>query len=197
MDRKKYLDADEVRRLRTVTEAQAITDTQHGRVAGPLAWIVVDLALSTGLRVSELAAIRVADIDLKREILTVTRRKKRQAKPESLNIGSDLATHLRAYLDWRKTADRQGDTLLIGKRGALSPEGIAAVWEKAVARAGLPAEYTAHSARHTCATHLLARTHDLRQVQKQLGHSSPTVTANMYADVSDERMKAGVEGLYG
>ena len=33
-------------------------------------------------------------------------------------------------------------------------------------------------------------------VQKQLGHHSPTITANMYADISFEDMRAGVDGLY-
>jgi site-specific recombinase XerC len=46
------------------------------------------------------------------------------------------------------------------------------------------------------AVHLLRKTRNLRQVQKQLGHASPATTANMYADVPFEDMQAGVEGLY-
>ncbi len=46
------------------------------------------------------------------------------------------------------------------------------------------------------AVHLLKETKNLRQVQKQLGHSSPTTTANMYADVSFSDMGAGVDRLY-
>ena len=62
--------------------------------------------------------------------------------------------------------------------------------------AGLPKELSIHSARHTIAVHLLKKTCNLRQVQKQLGHSSPTTTANLYADISFTDMQAGVTGLY-
>ncbi|MHC4708792.1 MAG: tyrosine-type recombinase/integrase [Planctomycetota bacterium] len=53
-----------------------------------------------------------------------------------------------------------------------------------------------HCARHTIVVHLLRKTKNLRQVQKQLGHTSPVVTANMYADVSSADMQAGLEELY-
>jgi len=70
------------------------------------------------------------------------------------------------------------------------------VWKTAVKRAGLPKELSIHSARHTLAVHLLRKTGNLRQVQKQLGHASPATTANLYADVSFEDMQAGVTGVY-
>ena len=46
------------------------------------------------------------------------------------------------------------------------------------------------------AVHLLRKTGNLRMVQKQLGHCNPTTTANMYADVTFEDMRDGVDGLY-
>jgi site-specific recombinase XerD len=73
IDRNKYMDIKEVKQLRTVTEARKITDLRAGRIGGVLAWMLVDLALSTGLRVSEMAALKVKDIDLKRGYLSVTR----------------------------------------------------------------------------------------------------------------------------
>jgi site-specific recombinase XerD len=70
------------------------------------------------------------------------------------------------------------------------------IWGRAIERANLPKEHSIHSARHTMAVHLLRRTGNLRQVQKQLGHSSPATTANLYADVPFEDMQNGVTGLY-
>ncbi len=220
MDRKKYMSLEEVQQLRTVTEATAITDLEHGRRRGPLTWMLVDLALSTGLRVSEIAALQVSDVDLKRQILTITRRKKRERVPgefvrkdgkdrpkyhpklvrESLAIDKALADHLAEYLKHQRK-DSDCDSLWIGKRKAISVQGLQLIWYGAVTRAGMidakgKPLYSIHCARHTIATHLLAKTHDLRQVQKQLGHSSPATTANMYADVSDDRMREGLEGLY-
>ena len=80
IDRTKYMSTDEVRRLRTVTEAGEITDRAKGRVRGALAWAVVDVALSTGLRVSEIGKLTVGAVDAKRGALRVSRSKKR--KPE-------------------------------------------------------------------------------------------------------------------
>ena len=79
----------------------------------------------------------------------------------------------------------------------MTPSGLQRVWKRAVARAGLPEELSIHCARHTIAVHLLKKTGNLRLVQKQLGHSNPATTANMYADVSFGDMQDVVTGLYG
>jgi integrase len=208
VDRTKYMSADEVKQLRTVTEARAIVDLKAGRVNGVLGWMLVDTALSTGLRVSEIGKLTVEDVDLKRGSLAVYRSKKRKPVRETLAIGKELADHLKAYLTWR--ADRISDlqesmrsglvatkeALFVGCRGVLTAQGLQRVWKAAIKRAGLPAELSIHSARNTLAVHLLKKTGNLRQVQKQLGHSSPTITAAMYADVTFEDMQDGLSGLY-
>ena len=208
MDRTKYMSTEEVKQLRTVAEARAIVDLKAGRVNGALGWMVVDIALSTGLRVSEIGKLNVEDIDLKRGSLTVLRSKKRKPVRETLAIGKELVDHLRDYLTWRscRIADMEGGirkgltetkgALFIGCRGPLTAQGLQRVWKAAIKRAGLPAELSIHSARHTLAVHLLKKTGNLRQVQKQLGHSSPTITAAMYADVTFEDMQDGLSGLY-
>ena len=209
IDRQKWMDADEVKQLRTVTEARCIMDLRAGRVNGVLGWMVVDIALSTGLRVSEIAKITVEDVNLKRGCLAVTRAKKRRKHAkESLAIGKELVDHVKKYLAWRsaRIADMDGryrkglaatkGALFVGSRGPLTAQGLQRIWKRAVKRSGLPSELSVHCARHTLAVHLLKRTGNLRQVQKQLGHSSPATTANMYADVSFEDMQAGVSGLY-
>lgn len=199
VDRAKYMDADEARQLRTVTEARHITDLKAGRVGGVTAWMLVDLGLSTGLRVKEISRLRLADIDLKRGALTIHRAKKKSDKPESLAIGKDLVRHLQEYIEWKKLAEQPTDAeaaLFNGARGPLTAQGLQRIWKASIKRAGLPPELSIHSARHTLAVHLLKKTGNLRQVQKQLGHSSPATTANMYADVSFEDMQNGVNGLY-
>ena len=193
IDREKYMDAKEVRQLRTVTEAKAIVDLKKGRIKGPMTWMLVDLALSTGLRVSELAALRIQDIDFKRGALKVVRRKRKKKAGETLAIGKDIIQHLKEYIKW---TGRAKGKLFVGQRGPLSPQGLQQIWKAAIKQAGLPKELSIHSARHTIAVHLLKKTGNLRQVQKQLGHASPAVTANMYADISFEDMQNGVTGLY-
>ena len=193
IDREKYMDAQEVKQLRTVTEAKAIVDLKKGRVKGPIMWMLVDLALSTGLRVSELAALKIEDIDFKRGAMKVIRRKRKKKYAETLAIGKEIVKHLKEYI---KGTGRTKGKLFIGQRGPLSSQGLQQIWKVAIKQAGLPKELSIHSARHTIAVHLLKKTGNLRQVQKQLGHASPAVTANMYADVSFEDMQNGVTGLY-
>ena len=84
----------------------------------------------------------------------------------------------------------------MGQRGPATSRGLQQMWKGAIRRAGLSEELSIHSARHTLATHLLKKTGNLRQVQKQLGHASPATTANMYADIAFEDMQEGVNGIY-
>jgi integrase len=202
------MDANEVKQLRTVAEAKALVDLKKGRVNGVLAWMLVDLAMGTGLRVSELTALKVEDVDFRRGALKVVRVKKKRKRTETLAIGRELALHVKEYLAWRTyrlddltPSKRRGLTatkgkLFVGQRGAMTSRGLQQAWKAAVKRAGMPPELSIHSARHTLAVHLLKKTGNLRQVQKQLGHASPAVTANMYADISFDDMQNGLNGLY-
>ena len=151
------------------------------------------LYLSTGLRVSEMASLKIEHIDFKRGSLKVTRLKRKKTSAESIAIGNDLVQHLREYLEWD---DRKKGPLFVGQRGPMTSRGLQQTWKAAIRRAGLPEELSIHSARHTLATHLLKKTGNLRQVQKQLGHASPATTANMYADIAFEDMQEGVNGIY-
>lgn len=201
IDRTKYMDASEVRRLCTVAEAHCLVDLKAGRLAGVLAWAVVDTALQTGLRVSEIARMDVGDLDARRRALRVRRSKKRarELRSETLPFSKGLAEHLAQFIEWKSLVGQSvkpDAPMFVGKRGRLTESGLQRIWHHARERAGLPAELSIHSARHTLAVHLLRKTGNLRMVQKQLGHSRPEVTANLYADVSFEDMQAGLDGVY-
>ena len=200
LDRAKYMSLDETRQLRTVTEARAITDLKAGRVGGVTAWALVDFALLTGLRVAEIANLTVGDTDVKHSSLKVTRLRKKHKQPETLAIGEELTRHLKEYMFWREVVGYPVDAaspLFYGARGPLTAQGLQRIWKTAIRRTGLPAELSIHSARHTLAVHLLRKTGNLRQVQKQHGHASPATTANMYADISFADMQNGVGDIYG
>jgi len=191
IDRKKYMSKAETKQLRQNAEARAYIDLKKGRLQGLLAWVVIDTALSTGLRVSELAALTIEDIDFKRGCLTICRLKKKRKRKETLAVGKALLNHLKEYI-----AGRTKGMLFVGKRGVLTAQGLQQIWKASIKRAGLPKELSIHSARHTLAVHLLKKTSNLRQVQKQLGHSSPATTANMYADISFDDMQQPLNDLY-
>lgn len=192
VDRSKCMSTDEVQQLRAETETRAIIDLKAGRVGGVNAWAVIDLTLSTGLRVSEISALTIEDIDLNRNLLSVTRKKRRTKCKESLAINGELAQHLRDYIAW--TSREQGP-LFVGSRGPLSAQGLQRIWKAAIKRACLHKTISIHSARHTIAIDLLKKTGNLKQVQRQLGHVSPSTTANMYADISFEDVQADVQEI--
>lgn len=198
--REKYLDATEVKQLRETSAARAALDLQRGRSQGALTWMIVDLALSTGLRVSELVRVTCGDINLRRGSLRVWRLKRRTGpQRETIALGKELAGHLRTYLEWKVLRDEAtgpGDPLLVGKRGPLTARGLQQAWKVAIKRSGLPVELSIHCARHTAATHLLRRTGNLRIVQRQLGHASVSTTANLYCGIAFEDLEAALSGLY-
>ena len=90
IDRQKYMSAEEVKVLRAVTEHKSMNDLKRGRVTGVISWMLVDMALVTGLRAAELATIKIEDVDLKRGALRIVRAKKKKKVKETLAIGKNL-----------------------------------------------------------------------------------------------------------
>ena len=123
----------------------------------------------------------------------MARLKRKKRKKETLALGKDIALHLKEYI---ADMDLKKGSLFVGSRGPLTAQGLQRIWKRSVKLAGLPKELSIHSARHMIAVHLLKKTGNLRQVQKQLGHASPATTANLYADISFEDMQNGITGLY-
>ena len=193
IDRDKYMDKAEGKQLRQHAKDRAFLDLKAGRVGGVRAWMLVDLALSTGLRVSELAALKIEDVDLKRSYLLVVRLKRKKKRSETLAIEMDLAPHLKEYIAW---TGRKSGSLFEGSRGPLTAQGLQRIWKRSIKLAGLPKELSIHSARHTYAVRLYSQTNDLVLVQRQLGHVSPMTTANMYIHMPFEDIQKAVNGLW-
>ena len=158
---------------------------------------VVDMAMQTSHRVSEMARHVVGDFDPRRQALKVWRHKYRKRQQETVAISKALSVHLKSFIQW-KGAVGQGtdkdDPLFVGKREPLSARGLQQIFKAGLKRAGLPPELSIHCCRHTMAVHVLRKTENLRMVQKQMGHRNPATTANMYADVTFEDMRDGLVG---
>ena len=191
MRRDKYLSAHEMQKIMEYAERMS-REMPNSRVRR-LDWLCVDMALQTGLRVCELAEIKVKDIDIERSSMWVWRKKKRCPTRDLLGISPSLLAHLKDHLEWLK--GEPDDSIWAGTRGPWSRVGLQRSWRRTAWDCGFDASI--HKARHTLATHLLRQTGNLRMVQKQLGHSSPVVTANMYADVPFEDMVEALKGVFG
>jgi integrase len=191
MRRDQYLSFDEIFRLRSDASKRV-----HDSSADRLTWLCVDMALQTGLRVSEMAKITVDDIDFEREFIRVHRHKRRVPTRDIIGMSKSLAAHLKAHIQWVSARESPWKaTIWPGERGPWTKRGLQQAWDKACRRVGL--RQSIHCARHTVATHMLRNTGNLRMVQKHLGHTSPTTTANFYADVPLEDMIATLDDLFG
>ena len=136
---------------------------------------------STGVRVSELARLGVADIDSQRMVIHV--RCGKGAVDRDVQLSPALLTLLRSY--WREYKPK--DWLFPGQDQSrpISKDTVEKVCGKARARAGLTKRATPHSLRHAFATHNLEIGVGLRVVQFLLGHRSLRTT-QLYTHVTSE-----------
>jgi integrase/recombinase XerD len=130
-------------------------------------------AYAGGLRVSEVTQLRAADIDSQRMVIRVRQGKGR--KDRYVMLSPRLLQILRAY--WK--AVRPRDFLFPGAMldRPLTTESIKKVCQRARRAAGLSKNITAHTLRHSFATHLLESGTDLRTIQVLMGHQSFSTTA--------------------
>ena len=136
-------------------------------------------AYAAGLRVSEAARVRVADIDSQRMVIRIVQGKR---KKDRYTILSPLLLQMLRHYWW---AARPKDYLFPGrgKSGVVSSSSVQRVCLEAQRLAGLAKEVTPHTLRHSFATHLLEAGTDLRVIQELLGHSSVRTTT-LYTHVS-------------
>ncbi|BBO73078.1 hypothetical protein DSCW_04950 [Desulfosarcina widdelii] len=198
LDREKFLSEAEVKKLRRTVEDKALADLQRGRTTWPRFWVAIDLAVGAGLRVSEIANLKVGNLYLstREPRLRVTGKGNRT---RDVFISRDLMKHLSSFLKWKRTMDEPLDKdefLLVSSHGkSYSTRALQYAFKVSLAEARLPKYYSIHSLRHSYGTYLYQRTKDLRLVQKQLGHSS-IATTTIYADVTVEQTIEAVNGLF-
>ncbi len=144
---------------------------------------ILELFYSTGLRLSELAALDVRDVESLDDTVRVIGK---GAKERLVPVGA----HARqAVANYREAARVTGGPLFISKLGRrLSTRSINYLLQKYLALSEIPFSVTPHKLRHSFATHLLDAGADLRSVQSLLGHSSLSTT-QIYTHVTRERLR--------
>jgi integrase/recombinase XerC/integrase/recombinase XerD len=144
---------------------------------------ILEMFYSTGMRLSELASLDVADIDSYSETTRVIGKGR---KERLCPIGSHA---LNAVQQYRLQAGVHDGPLFRSKLGQrITVRALADVVDKYWKQSGLPIHVTPHKFRHSFATHLLNNGADLRSVQSLLGHASLSTT-QIYTHVSTQRMK--------
>lgn len=137
--------------------------------------VVITLGYACGLRVSELASLRVADIDSARGLLHIHAGKGR--KDRLVPLSPSLIEFLRNY--WRVYRPREW--LFVGERGGhVTDRTVQRAVREAALSAGIKKRVTPHTLRHCFATHMLEAGIDVRTVQAMLGHNSIATTVRYH-----------------
>jgi len=188
------------RRVLTAAEvarvlAQPDTGTNQGRRDRAL----LEVFYSSGLRLAEVAALGVHDLDLSGGVLRVARGKGGRGRVAPL--GASAVEALRAYLDTRRVWQEAGGTFTpalwlspIKPHGPLKKEAVALTVRRCAVRAGV-GSVGAHAWRHTCATHLVRDGAAIVYVQRLLGHRS-LATTQVYTRVSAADVRATVRASH-
>jgi len=152
---------------------------------------MIELLYATGLRVSELVAVRASDLHLDEQYMTCIGK---GSKERLIPIGDQAADWIRRYHrearpDLVRKARGVRDVLFVNARGGpLSRVGFWKVLKRYGRKAGLPRTLSPHVVRHSFATHLLERGADLRAIQMMLGHADLSTT-QIYTHVLEARMR--------
>jgi site-specific recombinase XerD len=198
LDRTKYMTEPEVKELRRVVESKALSDLATGRTTWPRFWMAIDLAVSAGMRVSEIAGLRIGNLYLNNGESRMRVLGKGQ-KVRDVFTSNGLTKHLSDYLRWKRLLEEPVEpdafVLISSHRRHYSPRTLQYAFKVCLKEAGLPLHYSIHACRHSYGTILYRKTKNLRLVQKQLGHSSITTTT-VYADVTAEETLTAVNGLF-
>lgn len=178
----KFLDLEQIQKLlRTPDETTLLGARDRA---------MLETLYSTGVRVSELVALNVNDINGEAGQLRVRGKgRKERISP----IGPTAVAAITRYLEMRKSDPRNGasdqDAMFVNKHGQrLSTRSVRRKLDKYLAAAGLDPSISPHTLRHTFATHMLNNGADLRSVQELLGHQSLSTT-QVYTHVTTAQLK--------
>jgi len=173
----------------TVAEAEALLQApDEKKPRGVRDRAMLEVLYGSGLRVSELASLRLAEINLEDGFLVC---RGKGGKERIVPLGRSSCRAVRRYLDEvRPLVDKDGrEELFLSRRGRpFTRQGVWKLLRQHAAKAGVAAKISPHVLRHSFATHLLERGADLRSVQLMLGHSQITTT-QIYTHVSRERLR--------
>lgn len=149
---------------------------------------MMELLYATGIRVSELIALELTDINLSLEYVTCRDGRKERTVP----FGSNAREALELYLQKSrpKLVSDECCTLLFTNCSGepMSRQGFWKIVKYYGRQAGLDEEITPHTLRHSFAAHLLGNGADLKSVQELMGHSD-IATTQIYMQLSDRRIR--------
>jgi len=156
---------------------------------------MLEVLYGSGLRVSELASLKLAEVNLEDGFLIC---RGKGGKERIVPLGRSACGAVGRYLAEVRPLVVSGerDELFLSRRGKpFTRQGLWKLIRQHAREAGLAAKISPHILRHSFATHLLERGADLRSVQLMLGHSQITTT-QIYTHVSRERLRRAYDQFH-
>ncbi len=169
-------------RFLSVDEACNVMDTpDEDTPAGRRDRALLEVMYGSGLRVSEVCALNVEDVETSQS--TVRVRQGKGGKDRIVPLGGSNMKALDSYLELRcklrhpRTKQQDPRALFLNVRGGrLTTRSVARLVNRSSTQAGTRVTVSPHALRHSCATHLLDGGADLRSIQEILGHASLRTT---------------------
>ena len=150
---------------------------------------MLELMYATGLRVSELIALKLSHIDLENCII---RTLGKGSKERIVPIGDYALRYLKTYVYEYRNAmmkKKNHDYVFVNNHGdPMTRQGFFKIIKKQADMKGIKTVISPHTIRHSFATHLLERGADLRSIQEMLGHSNISTT-QIYTHVSNKHLE--------
>jgi integrase/recombinase XerD len=181
-----------LRFVHTLTEGQVEMLLDAPDVATPLGLrerTMLELMYASGLRVSELVALKLVEVSLNDGVLRITGK---GSKTRLVPFGGQARVWLERYLNDARGIilnGQQDDALFVtGRGGPMTRQMFWILIKKHALKAGIKGPLSPHTLRHAFATHLLNHGADLRVVQLLLGHADISTT-QIYTHVARERLK--------
>jgi integrase/recombinase XerC len=136
---------------------------------------MLELLYSSGLRLAELVALDLGDVDFSERVVRVTGK---GAKTRVIPVGSKAVIALQAWLKVRPRQQVAGETALFTSRNGkrLGHRAVQQRVKQWARRKGIPGDLHPHTLRHSFASHVLESSGDLRAVQELLGHADISTT---------------------
>ena len=148
---------------------------------------LIDVLISTGIRIGEASAISLSDIIESEKTLLIHGKGRKQ---RLIYVSCDETwNNLNKWLNIRRKMEVSTDKLFVNRSGnQLGIHGIEYIYKRIKENSGVNPSSTPHYLRHTFATNLLSNGADLRSVQELLGHSSVAIT-EIYTEITTQRKK--------
>lgn len=155
--------------------------------------VILELLFSTGIRIGELVALNVSDVDLDKRQIQITGRATR-GRIVPLTYENVIAA-MTQYLELRAERNVSTPALFVGRSGTrLTIYSIENIFKKHVRLADIKRHITPHALRHTMAAMLVSSGTDIREVQEILGHAS-ILSTQVYTRLPIQKSRRVVAGL--